>query len=451
MRCIRQLRTGRRSLIRAAGLVLTVVLATGGWAVAVALASPSTPTPTITSHPTNPTTVTSATFTYTDSKAGVTFKCSLDGSGFSVCPPSGISYNAQAQGQHTFAVEAQVGSGSPGAAATYSWSIVPPTPTITLFPANPTASQSAAFNYTDSLAGVSFKCSLDGSPFATCSSSGVTYSKLADGSHTFRVEAQFGGNTPSTPANFIWSVDISAPKLILTFPASGGTYNASGWNGGCSTTGLCGTAFDSTGVQGVAVSVQQGTGSWWGGTSFNQRSEFFNTAVLGTPTARSTAWSLGMALPADGPYTVHVRSTDTLGNFTAPSAQLVASFTIKTMSGSKTFAVSGSLTQFFYPGASQPIDLSITNPNSQPITIASGGITVGISTSKTGCSASSNFAVTHSLTTSITIPANSTRRLSALGVPQAKWPLIAMLDTLSNQDACKSTSLTLTYTGTATG
>ncbi len=37
--------------------------------------------------------------------------------------------------------------------------------------------------------------------------------------------------------------------------------------------------------------------------------------------------------------------------------------------------------------------------------------------------------------------------LSALGVPQAKWPRIAMLETNTNQDACQGAHLTLTYSG----
>ncbi|MGO4435001.1 hypothetical protein AB4Y88_17435 [Paenarthrobacter sp. RAF9] len=41
-----------------------------------------------------------------------------------------------------------------------------------------------------------------------------------------------------------------------------------------------------------------------------------------------------------------------------------------------------------------------------------------------------------------------TRSLSGLGVAQAKWPQIKMLDTNKLQDGCKGATLQLTYTGT---
>src|SRR5439155_14927994 len=61
--------------------VLLGVLATMGigFAVVLAFAATSVPKPTISSAPAGSTNQTSAAFTYTDRKAGVTFQCSLDG------------------------------------------------------------------------------------------------------------------------------------------------------------------------------------------------------------------------------------------------------------------------------------------------------------------------------------------------------------------------------------
>jgi hypothetical protein len=97
------------------------------------------------------------------------------------------------------------------------------------------------------------------------------------------------------------------------------------------------------------------------------------------------------------------------------------------------------------------LNLSITNPNPAPITIASGAITITIATNKPLCPAAGNYVVTQGLTTSITIPANSTKSLSDLSVPTGNWPVITMLNTSYNQNACQGASLTLTYTGSANG
>lgn len=149
---------------------------------------------------------------------------------------------------------------------------------------------------------------------------------------------------------------------------------------------------------------------------------------------------------ATGTHCFTAIAIDKAGNASAPTE------VCWTISGNaKPFAISGNASQLLYPGTSQPLELSITNPNSQPITIASGGITIAISTTKAGCGAATNFAITHGLTASVTIPANSTRSLSALGVAMANWPVVAMIDTHANQNVCQATSLTLTYTGTATG
>jgi hypothetical protein len=122
-----------------------------------------------------------------------------------------------------------------------------------------------------------------------------------------------------------------------------------------------------------------------------------------------------------------------------------------TIAPPQNFRVGGNLASPLYPGTSQPLNLTFTNPNLVPITIARGGISarnITISPSTPGC-ASSNFAVAQGLTAAVTIPPGQTRptSLSALGVPRAYWPVIKMLDTSANQDACQDAKLTLTYAG----
>ncbi|MDQ3757937.1 MAG: prepilin-type N-terminal cleavage/methylation domain-containing protein, partial [Actinomycetota bacterium] len=43
------------------------------------------------------------------------------------------------------------------------------------------------------------------------------------------------------------------PEVVLTFPLNSGEYNDAGWNAGCPTDGLCGTATDTVGVAKVEV------------------------------------------------------------------------------------------------------------------------------------------------------------------------------------------------------
>lgn len=200
-------------------------------------------------------------------------------------------------------------------------------PTITSAPAALTSQTSAMFAFTDSQAGVSFQCQLDGSAYAGCVS-GVKYTGLAEGNHTFKVQAVSGSKT-SSAATYKWTVDTTPPSPTLTFPVDGGIYNAAGWAEGCPVAGVCGKVKDTQGVTAVVVSIRQGSGNWWGGSSFNKTSESFNAATLETLGAKSSAWRYPFGSPAAGSYTVHVRATDEAGNTTPPGSQAESTFTIK--------------------------------------------------------------------------------------------------------------------------
>ena len=62
--------------------------------------------------------------------------------------------------------------------------------------------------------------------------------------------------------------DTAAPGVALTFPVNGVNYSATSWNAGC-VSSVCGTASDTTLLQSVGVSIRQGTGNYWNGTSFS--------------------------------------------------------------------------------------------------------------------------------------------------------------------------------------
>jgi hypothetical protein len=201
-----------------------------------------------------------------------------------------------------------------------------PAPTITSYPANPTNQTSAHFAYTDSQAGVTFECERDGASYTACPSGGITYSGLAEGAHTFKVQA-VSAKKASSAASYKWTIDTTAPTIKLSFPSNNGLYSALVWNLTCpGGEGVCGSASDPSGVASVKVSIlQQSTAKYWNGTSFSSTSETFNTAT-GT-----TSWRYPLAVPKpDGSYTVHVRATDMLGNMTSPTSQSVATFVIDT-------------------------------------------------------------------------------------------------------------------------
>jgi hypothetical protein len=122
----------------------------------------------------------------------------------------------------------------------------------------------------------------------------------------------------------------------------------------------------------------------------------------------------------------------------------------------RSFAISGTATGLLMPGASTPIDLSIDNTsNNQNLLVDNLSVSVSGVTRASGVTAActpSDFAVVqYSGGYPLTVPAGSTRTLSALSVPVANRPQLQMLDTSSNQDGCKNASLTLSYNGTGHG
>jgi hypothetical protein len=131
----------------------------------------------------------------------------------------------------------------------------------------------------------------------------------ADGSYTSHGEiADFAGNVTGGEETF--TIDRTAPTMTLTFPVAGGSYNATKWNAGCPTAGVCGTITDPTsGVTTGQVSIRQGTGNYWNGTAFASATEmllpFSNTAGTPFPFANFTT---------DGSYTVRGTASDPAGN-----------------------------------------------------------------------------------------------------------------------------------------
>jgi hypothetical protein len=192
------------------------------------------PVATITSNPTDPSSSTDATFSFTSDQSAATFECSLDGGGFASCT-SPVSYHGLAPDQqHTFAVRAVSSDAGPGAEASYQWQVAvtpttttttttpttttpaaPPESTITGSPSDPTASHAATFHFTSNYKDATFECSLDGARPSGCSSP-VTYTNLSVAKHTFAVVASSRDVAGKTPATFSWTIQAVQPALETT-------------------------------------------------------------------------------------------------------------------------------------------------------------------------------------------------------------------------------------------
>jgi hypothetical protein len=170
-------------------------------------------------------------------------------------------------------------------------------------------------------------------------------------------------------------------------------------------------------------------------------------AVLGSVVSPTT--SFVWAIIPRTPPSSSVRST-TAGPF-KPTASTSSAGRNRPAPNGAGFTISADLAAPLYPGTSQELDLVFTNPNPSPISVAAGAVSIAVSTVKSGCKASVNFAVAQSLTAAVTIPAHEARSLSQLGVSHGDWPVIAMVGTDSSQDACQDAALTLHYSAGATG
>lgn len=171
--------------------------------------NPQMSVPSITAKPAKRTWRTSARFAYSDSRHGVSFQCSLDGSRFSFCASPTRYRGPFAGGVHTFRVRALGWSRgrrvlSPPASYTWLVDLRPPAPYITRHPTDPTSASRATFAFTDGEPRVSFQCSVSGA-WRPCSS-GVSYRGLSEGEHHFQVRAIDPPARPSPVARFAWLV-----------------------------------------------------------------------------------------------------------------------------------------------------------------------------------------------------------------------------------------------------
>ncbi|MEZ4368090.1 MAG: hypothetical protein R2939_17685 [Kofleriaceae bacterium] len=157
-------------------------------------------------------------FVFEASEPGVAFECSLDGGPFMPCT-SPLSPEV-GDGEHVLVVRAIDAAGNVGPEATFAWTVdsaVPDT-VLDVAPAGvigPTATD-VLFSSPNAGVGASFACSLDGAPFAGCTSP-ATIAALASGPHVFQARVtSAAGTTDPSPATAVFVVDADPPTASWT-------------------------------------------------------------------------------------------------------------------------------------------------------------------------------------------------------------------------------------------
>jgi large repetitive protein len=193
------------------------------------------PTALITSRPDNPTDESSATFGFSSSKPGSTFRCRLDSSdpgAFQSCggpaQNGAISVSDLVDGTHSFDVIAVSPGGRESAPASYIWRVDTAAPSVTIDTSPPPRSgqSGAGFTFHASEAGVTYQCSLDSGTFVSCSSP-RTYPALADGGHSFAVRAIDQVGNVGDATSYFWTQDTTPPSVAFdSGPGNGATINS---------------------------------------------------------------------------------------------------------------------------------------------------------------------------------------------------------------------------------
>lgn len=264
------------------------------------------PTMSLVSKPAILTNSVSAAFTFSSSDpdgSGVAgYVCSLDGAAAVACM-SGVSYGSLSAGAHSFEAAVYDHAGNYSGMISYSWTVdlSAPTANITSKPDLNSSAVTASFG----LSGVDFgggsiaeyKCKLDSGSYAVCSS-GVTYSGLGNGDHTFSVYAMDTAGNQGPEATYTWNVDTVAPTLTIANPASNGTVVPSGSLSSFAMSGLCSEHGATVTVSGVSAL---------------------------TTTCVGGSWSVNASLSAiaDGTHSLTVSQTDAAGNVGTATRTLV--------------------------------------------------------------------------------------------------------------------------------
>jgi Domain of unknown function (DUF4082)/Bacterial Ig domain/Glycosyl hydrolases family 16 len=277
---------------------LSSVPASYGWTVDTIAPAVSIVTPTSASTVSGSVGLTSSA---SDANGVVSVQYRLDGAvlgGVLTVSPYSLSWNSASvpDGLHTItstATDAAGNTGSAGATVTVS-NVVHTAPIVSILthPAAAASSASASFSFSatnpsDAGGVLSYRCSLDAALPVACSSP-QGFSGLAEGAHSFGVTAtDTTDGLTSAAATFTWTVDTTAPAVMIATPAAGAVVSGS--------VDLTSTASDAGGVASVQYRV--------------------DGALLGAAVTVSpylVSWN--SVAVADGLHTITSTATDGSGN-----------------------------------------------------------------------------------------------------------------------------------------
>lgn len=336
---------GRTITAKATDATGNVSASSSGLGVSIDTTAPSAPsTPDLTTDSgssstddiTNDPTSTFGGTAETDSTVAILSAGSLVGTGAATGGSYSVTTSTLSDGSHTITATATDTAGNVSAASSsLVITVDASTPTAPLLPdldATSDSGTSSADNITNSVtptfsgSGAETSSTVTiydgGSQIGSAASSGSTYTGLTTsgiGTGTRTITAKVtdvAGNTSAASLGLTVIVDTTTPSSVNTVPAASSFYNNTTWTAACTST-VCGTATDNNAVASVAVSVRQGTGNYWNGTSFGSASEVLTTAA---GTASWTRAFLATSFPAEGAYTARSVATDVAGNSSSGSS-----------------------------------------------------------------------------------------------------------------------------------
>ena len=427
-------------------IVLALVLV--GTGLFVFRADPgSVPPPVMLDHPANPTTTLVAEFVVIDAgSAGTAIYCHLDRAAVTRCGKAATTtrparahliISVRGIGRHCFYVAARTTHGDWSPSTDYCWLIVGEPAAISIQGGSgQSTAVGSAFSSRLSVRVVDVK----GSPVR-----GVRVHFAAPSLSLSSINASEGPRAQLESAGSSSSAEGRGVSVMLLAATSGPSGQFAACPQGNPSLSECTSSSDRGGIARSSTFTANGqVGSYIviasiGAGGPGRSVKFHLTNHSATPPT-TAATSLQSTTTTSPPAT------------TAPptSTSIPPSTTTTTTPPKAAFSISGSLSRPFYPGMSQSIDISFTNPTDRPITITSAGIEISLTTSKRRCSPTANFTVDPGQLGGITVPASATRSLSALGIDHARWPIVTMVETHVNQDACRNARLTFHYRGKST-
>ncbi len=151
-----------------------------------------------------------------------------------VCADSSFAYTiTKPDGTYTLSLYQTNGvSNSATANKTWTKDTVEPNTTVTSQPPSTNYSIISSFAFSSNESSIIFQCSLDGSPYSTCTTP-LNYTNLINGSHTLNIRAvDAANNIDSSPATYTWIQEAFNAIALYHFNSTAPLSDSGGYSGG---------------------------------------------------------------------------------------------------------------------------------------------------------------------------------------------------------------------------